>query len=220
MTRYALYFAPPPGDFATAAAQWLGRDTLTGADYAPLHPDLPALSASARRYGFHGTLKPPFCLAHGLTEQDLLAGIEVVGAALRPASVPGLRVAALGGFLALVPVGETAGLDALAGQIVTRLDRFRAPLTPADRARRNPDALSPRQRDLLDNWGYPYVLDEFRFHLTLTDRLTPDQAAALTPLAEAHFAPHLAQPLVLDAVAVFVEDEAGRFHQRHRIRLG
>lgn len=220
MTRYALYFAPPPGDFAAAASAWMGRDTTTGATFPPLHPDLPALSASARRYGFHGTLKPPFHLAQGVNEEALLAGIEVVGAALRPASVPGMQVASLGGFLALVPKGENAGFDTLVGQIVTRLDAFRAPLTPADRARRNPDTLTARQRELLDTWGYPYVLDEFRFHLTLTERLTPDQEAFLRPLAEDHFAPFLTQPLVLDTVAVFAEDAQGMFKQRHRIRLG
>jgi len=220
MTRHALYFAPPPGDFATAAAHWIGRDAETGQTFAPLHPDLPTLSASARRYGFHGTLKPPFHLAHGVDEDALLATIEVVGASLSPASVPGMQVRGLDGFLALVPVGDTSALDALAGQIVTRLDHLRAPLTDADRARRNPDALSPRQRDLLDRWGYPYVLDEFRFHLTLTDRLTADQMATLRPLAEGHFAPFLPRPLVLDRIAVFVEDDARQFHLRHRIRIG
>jgi hypothetical protein len=31
--------------------------------------------------------------------------------------------------------------------------------------------MTPRQRELFLSWGYPYVLEDFRFHLTLGDPL-------------------------------------------------
>ena len=48
---------------------------------------------------------------------------------------------------------------------------YRAPLSAADRERRIKAKLSPRQIELMDQWGYPYVLDEYRFHMTLTGAL-------------------------------------------------
>src|SRR5262249_2220033 len=58
------------------------------------------------------------------------------------------------------------------------------PLTDADRARRNPARLTPRQRDYLERWGYPYVMEEFRFHMTLTGRLEANRASPLDMLRE------------------------------------
>ncbi|KPQ06112.1 MAG: putative phosphonate metabolism protein [Rhodobacteraceae bacterium HLUCCA12] len=220
MKRYALYFVPPRGPLAETAARWLGRDAETGATGAHPHPALAVLSVNARRYGFHATLKAPFRLAEGQTEDDLVAAVEVFAAGARPFSIAGLRVASLDGFLALVPDGEPEALNAFAAQVVTRFERFRAPLTEAERAGRNPDRLNPRQRALLDRHGYPFVLDQFRFHMTLTDRLTPDQCAELRPLAERLFAPVLPRPFPIGQIAIFGEGRDGLFHQLHRMRLG
>ena len=220
MKRYALYYAPPPGLWAETAAHWLGRDAVSGEARMQPHPDLEALTVSARRYGFHGTLKAPFALAEGVSEDDLVAAVEVFAAGIAPVTVEGLAVADLDGFLALLPTGDTTALNALAAQVVARFDRFRAPLSEAERARRQPERLSEVQRALLDTWGYPYVMDAFRFHMTLTDRLTPEQHAWVRPLAEAVFAPVLPRPFVLGALSVFGEGEDGLFHELHRARLG
>ncbi|MCB1398346.1 MAG: DUF1045 domain-containing protein [Rhodobacter sp.] len=220
MKRYALYFAPPPGPLAETAARWLGRDAETGARLAQPHPALEGLTVSARRYGFHATLKAPFRLAEGLTEDDLIAAVEVFGAGVRPFAVAGLRLAALDGFLALIPEGDTVALNAFAAEVVIRFDRFRAPMTEAERARRAPERLTPHQRDLLESYGYPYVLDEFRFHMTLTDRLSPEEDAHLRPLAQTLFAPVLPAPLALRDIVVFGEGADGMFHHVHRARIG
>ncbi|WP_333826465.1 DUF1045 domain-containing protein [Pararhodobacter sp.] len=219
MNRFALYHAPLPGAFADAAAEWLGRDAATGACPAQPHADLPALTANARRYGFHATLKAPFRLAEGETEASLVQGVQDLVATLRPVLIERLELVLFGGFLALVPKGDTRALNSFAAQIVTGLDRFRAPLTAQERARRNPDALDTHKRALLDAWGYPYVLDAFNFHMTLSERLAPAQAEVLLPLARAHFAGVVPQPYLLSSVAVFGEDDAGVFHLRHRVSL-
>ena len=64
------------------------------------------------------------------------------------------------------------------------------------------------------------MLDAFRFHMTLTDSLSPEQEAWVRPLAEASFAPVLPRPFVVGGLAVFAEDAGGTFHEVHRARLG
>ena len=220
MKRYALYYAPEPGPLADAAARWLGRDAVSGQLLAQPDPGLWDLTVSARRYGFHGTLKAPFRLAPGMTEDDLIAAVEVFAAGRAAIVADGLKVASLDGFLALIPEGDTTALNDFAGTVVTRFDRFRAPLTEAEIARRNPDRLNGRQRALLDAYGYPYVLDQFRFHMTLSDRLRDEQQARVLPMARALFEPLLPRPFAIRALCVFGEGDEGSFHQILRVKLG
>jgi hypothetical protein len=123
----------------------------------------------------------------------------------------------LQGFLALTPMGCEAALLELGAAVVEGTNDLRAPLTEAEIARRRPESLSPRQRNLLDSWGYPYVMEEFRFHLTLTDRL-PEPGPAMDALTR-HFAPVLPRPFLVEDLCLFGEDAAGRFHLLHRYAL-
>ncbi len=221
MKRYAVYYAPPAGAFAERAAAWLGRDAET--DAALPQPDLgldaAALTAEARRYGFHGTLKAPFRLAEGESLETLRAALADLARDLAPVRTPGLRMAELEGFLVLEPEGDPAALRALAAEVVTRLDRLRAPLDASEIARRRPELLSPRQRALLELWGYPHVLEEFRFHLTLTGRLEPDLAARARGILSAHFAPVLPRPFEIGELCLFGEPAEGGFRLLHRQAL-
>ena len=220
--RYAIYFAPRAGSFADAAASWLGWDPCRGVDVA--HPvlaaDLPSLTAEPRKYGFHGTIKPPFRLAEGVDAAGAEAAVGALARRLQPVQMPGLALVSLEGFLALVPKGDTTRLADLAAEVVERLDPLRAPLTEAEMARRRPDRLTLRQQELLNSFGYPYVMEEFRFHLTLSGGLTDEQMALLHPLAHSHFAAHQPEPFVLDDLCLFGEAEDGRFHLLHRYALG
>lgn len=223
MKRYAVYFAPRPGAFADRAAAWLGRDAVTGkALEQPLLPGLPSpegITADPRRYGFHGTIRAPFRLAEGVYAKGIEAGVAALAARMAPVQCDGLRLENLHGFLALTPDGCEAALLELAAAVVEGTDAFRAPLTAAEVARRRPESLSTRQRALLDRWGYPYVMEEFRFHLTLTDRLAETQAEAVTLALRDHFAPVLPKPFVIEDLCLFGEDEAGLFHLLHRYAL-
>jgi hypothetical protein len=111
-------------------------------------------------------------------------------------------VGGLGSFLALL--SDDAALTALAEEAVRRFEPLRAPLSEADLARRNVGALDERERELLASWGYPYVMDRFRFHMTLTGSLPPGAAAPVAAAARAHFGPLLARPQRL-VPAVFAE---------------
>ena len=103
--------------------------------------------------------------------------------------------------------------------MVQRLDRFRAPLNEAEIARRRPESLTPRQRDLLARFGYPYVMEEFQFHLTLSDRLSADDAPRIKAAAAQHFAGLIPNPFRLEDLCLCGEDQAGRFHLLHRYPL-
>jgi putative phosphonate metabolism protein len=214
--RYALYWAPPPDHpLAALGAAWLGRDAAGGVP-APrsvlpgLDPALLAgITAAPRRYGLHATLKPPFALAEGLDAAMLCDAVARLAAGAPAVAMPPLRVDRLGSFLALVPSRPCPGLDALAFACVTELDRFRRPPEAAELARRRAAVLDPAEEANLRRWGYPYVLDCFRFHVSLTGPLEPGLGSRLWPILEMLFAPALAVPLALDAVCLFVEPAPG-----------
>ena len=213
--RYAIYFTPPQDDPLTClAAGWLGRDAF---DNQRLEmPEVPGLSRAeivaqtkdARRYGFHATLKAPFRLADDASAAELDEAVADLAGNFEPIALP-LVVAELDGFLALVPAEPAASLDRLAGDIVHSLDRFRAPLSEAEIARRKPDKLGPELRDNLLRWGYPYVFEAFQFHMTLTDRLPANERARFRAAIDAVFKAVLVQPVMLDGLAVFAEPEPG-----------
>lgn len=222
--RYAIYLAPEPGPLADFGAAWLGWDAATGTGVP--HPDVAGLTlpidritATPRKYGFHGTIKPPFRLAEGQDIAALHAAATELARNTAPITLDGLVLSRLGRFLALTPAGDAAPLAALAATFVQELDGFRAPLSDAEIAKRNPARLSPAQRALLDRWGYPYVLGEFRFHLTLTGPLDHADAAAteiaLAPLLQ----PLIAGPFAVNSLCLFGEAADGRFHNLHRYTL-
>jgi putative phosphonate metabolism protein len=219
--RYAIYAAPgvrsadPAGVLlGQTAEQWLGRSVCSH----PVNPGVPvgwtraaveAITVSARRYGFHATLKAPFRLAEGRTAEELDAAVARFAAGTAAAVIPRLTLARLGGFFALVPGTPAPALRALADNVVMAFDHFRAPATEAELARRNQAPLTPRQRELLCAWGYPYVLDEFTFHLTLTDRIPPEQRPIVERVLGDWFAELLGADVPVDAIAVFTEAEPG-----------
>ncbi len=221
MKRYAVYYAPREGAFAFRANEWLGCEPGTHRDLPqPVLPgvgDPRAITAEPRRYGFHGTIRAPFRPVEGVSEDRVRATLSDLAARLAPVICRGLRVETLHGFVALTPLGCEAALLALGAAVVEATNSLRAPLSQAEIARRHPDRLSPRQRELLDRWGYPFVMEEFRFHLTLTDRL--DAPEPIRMALETYFAPVLPQPFTIEDLCLFGEDSSGRFHLLHRYAL-
>lgn len=209
--RLALYWAPEADDpLHAAGSSWLGRDAATGAVLP--QPSLPGLdlaeaTADPRGYGLHATLKPPFRLANGFAAaRDATAALA---ARIAPFELPPLAVHDLDGFLALRETAPCHALHAFADACVEALDAHRAPATEAEIARRRPERLPPRQRAHLDRWGYPYVFEEWRFHVTLTRRLKPEEKAVILPAVTAHLgdAPGLARRV--GAISLFVQPAPG-----------
>jgi putative phosphonate metabolism protein len=218
-TRFAIYYVPPDGPLAEFGATWLGWDVLTGREVVQFDlPGLHDITLTPRKYGFHGTLKPPFRLAEGETRAGLEGAAAALAARLAPAHCEGLQLSQLGAFLALTPHGDLGGLRRVAEACVRDLDAFRAPATEAELARRRKAGLTERQEALLTQWGYPYVFEEFRLHLTLSGRLSEEEAAAWATTTQAQL-PSLPAPFALDQIALCGEREDGRFELLHRYTL-
>jgi putative phosphonate metabolism protein len=225
--RAAVYFSPPADHPLTVAAgRWLGRDATTGeALQQPLidgfdPAEFAALTAEPRRYGFHATMKPPFRLAAGTTLADVETAMPVFCRGLAPILMRGLRLERLGAFFALTPVGPEKAINALAADVVQFFDRFRAPPSSEEIERRRPDRLTTRQREYLQRWGYPYVLDEFRFHMTLTGPVPTERQERMARALSDAFGGFLAEPLAIDALSLFVEPAPmADFVERKRVGM-
>ena len=216
-TRYAIYWAPSPGPLAEFTARWLGWDPHAGRapQAAGDLPGLPRpqadLTDDPRKYGFHGTIKAPFRLSLGRDGDDLAEAVAACCARLDPVSLTGLTLGADGGFVALRPRAPSPALRELAQSVVEALDAFRAPLTEAEIARRRPERLTPGQRDNLVQWGYPYIGDDFHFHLTLTGPVTTDEGRAVIEVLEPRLTPLLPTPFVIDRLHLFAQRGSGPF---------
>ena len=214
--RYALYFSPPKDDPLTGAASiWLGRDAFTGETYpVPEYEQLGAaeqfeLTADPRRYGFHATIKAPFALAASVTEKDLMAVAEDFAARMPAFEIPELVLGQIGRFFALVPGSLHHPLQDFAARVVKSFEPFRAALSEADIARRNPEKLSDNQRANLLRWGYPYVMEEFGFHMTLTGQVPEARAEVMKAILTERFADFTGRPLQISGLAVFIEETRG-----------
>lgn len=207
--RYAIYYAPEAASalwrFGSA---WLGWDAEAGVvpprpDVADLPAEALSLTTSPRRYGFHGTLKPPFALADGTDAAGLLAAAEAMAAGLASFEAPALALHAIGRFASLRLSAPSPEMASLAMTCVEALDHFRAPPSEAELARRRRNPLSAEHEAMLARWGYPYVGEGFRFHLTLSSALSPEDLAATSAALAPHVAPFCAAPLPVREAALF-----------------
>jgi putative phosphonate metabolism protein len=214
MRRYAIYYAPRPNEpLAHFARSWLGRDPemdvlceqVTIDNISPAR--LQAITADPRHYGFHGTLKPPFALAEGTSEDELLSDVLRFAADQKPIKIERIVLKKIGNFLAFVPDEPPGDLDRLAADCVRTFDRFRLPSSEADLERRRAAGLSKRQDKFLVKWGYPYVLDQFRFHLTLTGPLEKRERKLVRDVLNVLAAPVCAEPIFVRDLVIFTQDD-------------
>ena len=220
--RYAVYFAPAQGSpWWAFGSRWLGRDECQNVNKVQhaleqIGPvELREITAQPRRYGFHATLKAPFSLSGNHTLDDLRARMLALAATLKPVLLGPMQATLLGDFVALVPFAAPPELMAVAAACVTGLDDLRLPLSQAELARRRGAHLDARALELLQQYGYPYVLERFRFHLTLSAAVAPPTAqnvikAVAAPVAQLNES----APLVLDRLCLFVEAAPGQPFQR------
>lgn len=230
--RYAIYLAPEPGTpLWQLGSALLGYDAATGHDLS--FPEIPgiapetwrALTEDPRRYGFHLTLKAPFRLAEGETVAALEEALMAFAAQRQ-----GLGAVQFGieirhyadgtGFVCLAPSAPAPDLFALEAIVVPHFDRFRAPLTEQEKARRKPETLPERERHYLDRFGYPFVLDAFRPHFSLTGRhAEPERtASALTDILARERG--VTKPALQTLVLFEQPDSASRFVIRRAFEFG
>jgi putative phosphonate metabolism protein len=214
--RYGIYFAPEPGArLHCIGSRWLGRDASS---CELLDPNLPEgighdewlrATEGPRRYGLHATLKPPFRLATGVTIEDLHAALREFASRNHCFEAPPLQVAALGRFLALTLSEQSEKFSSLAAGCVSEFDRFRAPATEQELEHRLRDSLSAREREHVLLWGYPYVFDTWKFHISITGSLPQQSLPPLEQSLRRHFAPVCGQPLPVGSVCIFREPSPG-----------
>jgi len=211
--RVAVYFTPPADHpLVRTAAIWLGRDAFSGerirrgtvAGFDDL--ELDALTAAPRRYGFHATLKPPFRIAAGRSLDGIRACLAAFCRDRARLTIPALRLTEIGPFFALTAGGRAEeAIGALAGAVVRAFEPFRAPLIEAEVGRRQPERLNERQQRNLHDWGYPYVFEDFRFHMTLTGPVPAEHRTLMRKLLHRRFASFIGEPLTIDALSLFRE---------------
>ena len=218
--RFAVYYTPAAtSGLARFATSWLAEEAGSAAGLPEdLRHDVVRIP---RTYGFHATLKAPFTLAPGNTADDLASATASLAADFSAFRAPPLDLASVDGFLALVLREPCPAMNELAKACVTELDHFRAPLADRERERRRSQGLSARQKTLLDRWGYPFVLDEFRFHMTLTRRLDEGLRACIAGFLEHRMAGLIGREWCVDSISLFHQasrDEC--FAMRARYPLG
>jgi hypothetical protein len=207
--RLALYWAPALEDpLHKLASAWLGRDAQTGQKLA--QPDVPGIeeiTAEPRLYGLHATLKAPFRLSTSYAAaRDAAAALA---ARTAPFTLPPLEIRDLRGFLALRESEPCQPLQDFCAACVEALEPHRAPLTEAEIARRRPERMPERERSYLMRWGYPYVMDAFWFHVTLTRRLTEAEKATILPAVTAYLGDAPARPRLVKELCLFTQAGPG-----------
>lgn len=222
--RYAVYYAPAEGSALDAfGIDWLGRTAVNPAGTGGVpdgfgEEEYRRLVEAPRHYGFHATLKAPFELAEGIDVHMLQSRLKAVACSMQAFRLPPLRVAYINRFLALVPACTEPLLQRLHAACLRDIDDCRAPLTPYDKARHEKKHLTERQTRLLGRFGYPFVLEEYRFHMTLTGDLDERQRRSVRERLEALVAPALTDPVEVNEVCLFMQPQrtspfrlAGRF---------
>ncbi|WP_434733070.1 DUF1045 domain-containing protein [Rhizobium sp. YTUHZ044] len=207
--RYAIYYTPAPEHPLTVAARtWLGRDAFAPG-VGTADADRAAFVSEPRRYGFHATIKAPFRLREGTSVEALERTLRGFAAKVQACPVGPMRIDLIGGFFALVPVQPLPTLRGFASRVVEEFDHFRAPTDGDDLKRRMGRQLDEVEMTNLVTWGYPYVGNRFRFHMTLTDRIPDDQRAGMQAWLKAVFQPYLSEDFHIDSLSLFVQEHRG-----------
>jgi putative phosphonate metabolism protein len=222
-SRYAVYYTPALDDPLTqAAARWLGRSPFESPSAESNRGSAVGreLTAEPRRYGFHATLKAPFRLREDLLVTNLEEALRSIARTCAPCRIGPVKIRMLNDFFALIPADPVPTLSRTAARIVQELDRFRAPMSESELQRRLRSPLDEVEMANLGNWGYPYVLDRFRFHMTLTDSVEPERRPTVRQQLEEMFLPFLETDYYVDALSLFVQaDPRADFVVRSRFPL-
>lgn len=213
--RYALYFSPSATDPLTeTASRWLGRHAFSEEVFDD-YVSFADVTEDPRRYGFHATLKAPFELAADKSEEQLIEAFSAFASSRTAFDIPDVVVGSLGPFFALVPATLHQPLQDFAADVVEHFEPFRAPLSERDIARRKPETLSESQRANLHRFGYPYVIDDFRFHMTLTGPVSDGRSDEMADILTKTFAGFIHRPLTISGLGLFVEKERGEAFTVH-----
>ncbi len=216
--RYAIYWTPQVhSGLASFGERWFGP----AAETFGLDPDLAGRAVrNPARYGLHATLKAPFRLRGDLDEAALQQALDAFCAVRSAPSGGALVLASFQNYLGLVLRERTASIDWLAAECVTHFDRFRAPLDDTDRDRRAESSFTPVEREFFESFGYPYVLSQFRFHISLAGPLGPPELMKVSAALAPQLAESMTEPFEIEGITLLGERGDGHFESLSRHRLG
>ncbi len=214
MIRLAIYFSPLQGsELAKAAAQWLGRnnESLTyqeqKTDFTLNSVKITQITSSPFHYGFHGTLKPPFRPVPGTDLEKVKDRLCFFASQFKKFTLPPLHLRQIHTFFCLTPTVRCEQLHNLADETVRAFDDLRRPPSQDELQKRREANLSPAQEEMLVTWGYPYVMDQFRFHLTLTNNIGSQADCAVIERELQHrFPQSMLNAVTFSQLCLFIEE--------------
>lgn len=215
--RVAIYYSPGScSPLLQVAEQWFEMKTtgtMSESETADMLKD-------PKRYGFHATIKPPFKLKDQYSIGDVEQQMQRFCQHTSSFITPHMEVAKIGRFFCIKPVEESWEINSLASSVVQRFDNFREPAREKDLERRRLTGLNFRQDELLIEWGYPYVLSEFIFHMTLTGKITDErQNKSLREELKKRFSQALSEPLNIDSLSMYTQEGSADFIEHKRFSL-
>lgn len=211
--RHAIFFAPaddsPLGIYgatvlrrrATDPGEWTNPQIPVNFDNTAVWR---ACVETPARYGFHATLQAPFELHPAYTYQTLLDELEVFCSQQQPLLLTELAPRRTRRFDALAFDTQPLEVKEFASTCVQRFNKYCAPLHPQDIVRRQKKALSPTQLSNLEQYGYPYIFDDFNFHMTLSGTMPDDDNGHLQWL-RVLFDEMVTETPLLDRLCVFYQ---------------
>jgi alpha-D-ribose 1-methylphosphonate 5-triphosphate synthase subunit PhnG len=205
--RYAVYYVPDQdSDLYRLGSSLLGYSLREGKEL-PMAA-LPGAGApgeyskKASVYGFHSTVIAPFRTQRG--KEGIASAIALALSKHAPFRLAPLRLRLLNGFPALCAEGPMDGFQALEKSLLEALYPLFLPPDPESLGRRG--ELNPKQLGYFWKWGYPFVLDEHRFHMTLGD---PNSSDGYIGALKNYFPASSTDALVFGKVTLCAQESPG-----------
>jgi len=232
-SRYAIYYAPPKeSSLEEFGRYWFGWDPLNAKlinnkrriNYLNrfgiknlINIDKNVLIA--KKYGFHGTLIPPFKLNKNYSTNTLFKKTEEIAKKLKKFKFYKFKLKKINNFYAFVQNKKNNNINKLSNRLVRELFKFRSPLTKKEIDRRNPSKLSKLQLNILYKWGYPYLMSEFNFHMTLASEVKGNKLYLELKKIERNKEIILNEINNFDKIYIFGENQKGMFENLENFSL-
>ena len=213
-SRYAIYYVPPESDqFTRFAASWFGWDVYKSInvkypELSDLNYDIKEITSTPSKYGLHATLKAPFSLVPDKTIDELRLSLSILSSSIQKFEISSICVKNIAGFIAIVPTSQNERINYLAKKCVEDLDCFRKAEPLEIINKRRSVGLSIRKEHNLFKWGYPYVLNDFQFHFTMTSKLTPKVSKNVFSVLSLELKTVLNAPLLISKICLCGESNS------------
>ena len=209
--RYAIYFAPSETSKIGQFGRLLLKRTAKKMVDEGMLTDLPKelhrkIIKTPQHYGFHGTLKAPFELHPDYNLYHLDTTLIKFCSSFPDFSIKSLKLQIIAEFIALVPNGEVERLYQLHRKLTEEFNYLCGPLSDFDRDRFLARGLTNGQKKYLCRYGYPFILDSFKFHLTLTSSLTENEQTTCLELLDNMIVDFKDERLSVDRVCLFKQE--------------